>query len=146
MTRQRYILDTNIVSETLKQSPDSNVIAWLLLNEDDIWLNAVTVGELLTGAYRLPTGRRREGLLLAIDSIVNSYPGQIAAYDSQATISYASLQDASRRSGRQLTVEDGMIAAICQSRGCTLATRNTKDFEHLGIPIINPFEAPASDL
>ena len=60
-------------------------------------------------------------------------------YDELAAQVYAALQESRRTSGHQLSVEDGMIAAICQRRGARLATRNTKDFKGLGIDLIDPW-------
>jgi len=146
LTQTLMVLDTNIISETLKQNPNDNVIAWLLQNQEHLYLTAITIGELLEGAYRLPEGKRRENLLLAIERIIIGYKERILVYDGNAAQVYASLQDESRRNGRTLTVEDGMIAAICLSQKATLATRNTRDFSPLRIALANPFEDPTPDI
>ncbi|MCL2757506.1 MAG: type II toxin-antitoxin system VapC family toxin [Coriobacteriia bacterium] len=148
-TSNVLVLDTNIISETLKAQPDKNVLAWLLQNQEYLYLTAVTVGELLVGAYRLPDGKRRESLLLALERIVGGYKSRILAYDSAAAQAYALMQDEAHRCGRTLTVEDGMIAAICATANATLATRNTKDFAHLthlNLRLVNPFDEPAPDV
>jgi len=141
-----FILDTNIISETLKPRPDSNVIAWLFQNEHRLYLTAVTIGEMFTGALRLPMGKRRENLLLAIERITDNFANRVFAFDCPAAQIYARMQDATHRSGLALTVEDGMIAAICSAARATLATHNTQDFAHLGIDLIDPFTAPAPDV
>ena len=144
------VLDTNIISETLKTHPDRNVVAWLLHNQESLFLTAVTIGELLVGAYRLPQGKRRESLLLALERILGGYRSRVLAYDGVAAQTYALMQDETYRSRRALTVEDGIIAAICVSAHATLATRNTHDFTHflpLGLSLVNPFIEPvASDI
>ena len=146
MTQRTLVLDTNIISETLKQEADKGVIAWLIQNQEDLYLTAITIGELLQGAYRLPAGKRRENLLIAIERIVNGYDGRILAYDGLAARVYAEMQDISYRSGRVLTVEDGMIAAICSSANAVLATHNTKDFLHLDVVLVDPFVEPTPDV
>ena len=142
MPHTMLVLDTNIISETLKKQPDDRVIAWLLQNQESLYLSAVTIGELWEGAYRLPTGKRRENLLRALERITGAYANRLLSYDGAAAQAYALMQDKTRRGGRTLTVEDGMIAAICATAHATLATRNTKDFQHLGITLVNPFEDP----
>ena len=145
MTRS-LVLDTNILSETLKKSPSTRVIAWLLQNQEHLYLTSITIGELLSGAYRLPHGKRRENLLIALEQIINGYKSRILAYDEVAARVYAQMQDQVRRAGHLLTVEDGMIAAICAANNAALATRNTKDFALLDISLVNPFEEPTPDV
>ncbi|MCL1798302.1 MAG: type II toxin-antitoxin system VapC family toxin [Eggerthellaceae bacterium] len=146
MTPKPLVVDTNIISETLKEKPHDGVMAWLLQNQENLYLTSVTIGELFIGAYRLPIGKRRESLLSAIGRISSAYENRIYAYDGAAARVYARMQDETRRSGRLLTVEDGMIAATCASSQAVLATRNVKDFSHLGIPLVNPFEEPTPDV
>ena len=140
MVNQPLVLDTNIISETIKISPNQNVIAWLLKNEQNLYLTSITVGELLTGVFRLPQGKRREKLLLAIERIIGSYQSRVLPYDASSARSYVMFLEQAHEQGRLLTVEDGMIAAICSDNSATLVTRNTKDFEYLGLTLINPFE------
>ena len=75
----------------------------------------------------------------AIERTLTTYADQVFPYDEPAARIYATLQESSRAAGRPLSVEDGMIAAICRSRGARLATRNTRDFEGTGVDLINPW-------
>ncbi|MCL1879425.1 MAG: type II toxin-antitoxin system VapC family toxin [Actinomycetia bacterium] len=142
MAARPVVLDTNIILETIKMEPDRNVMAWLFMNEQYLYLTAVTIGELLDGALRLPVGRRRENLLVAMERITSGYRNRILAYDAAAARIYARFAESARNQGRALTVEDGMIAATCIAAGGVLATRNTKDFSYLDTTLINPFEEP----
>jgi predicted nucleic acid-binding protein len=135
------VLDTNVLSEPLKASPDERVLGWLAALDDDATLTAVSVGELLTGVRRLPQGRRRDGLLTAIEETLAAFGARVLAYDESAARVYARLQESRRLEGAPLSVEDGMIAAICVSRGARLATRNVKDFDGLGVELVNPWDA-----
>jgi toxin FitB len=137
------VLDTNVLSEPLKQQPDEHVLAWLSSLDEEAGVTSVSVGELLTGVRALPVGRRREGLLEAIESTLGTFAGSVLAYDESAARRYARLQELRRAAGRPpLAVEDGMIAAICAARGTTLATRNTADFVGLGLDLIDPWSTP----
>jgi predicted nucleic acid-binding protein len=134
------VLDTNVLSEPLRRQPDSNVLAWLTSLDEETVVTAVSIGELLTGVRALPEGRRRAGLLDAIDMTLQSFAGSVLAYDEVAARHYARLQQARRAAGRPLAVEDGMIAATCIAHGATLATRNTDDFTGLHLALIDPWD------
>ncbi len=133
------VLDTNVLSEPLKIRPDEHVLAWLGSLDEVAGVTSVSVGELLTGVRALPTGRRREGLLEAIESTLSTFAGAVLAYDEPAARHYARLQELRRAAGRPLAVEGGMIAAVCTARGATLATRNTTDFAGLDLDLIDPW-------
>ena len=135
------ILDTNVLSEPMRAFPDERMLDWLETQKEPLALTTISVGELLTGVRLLPAGRRRESLNQAIESVIAAHPDSILAYDESAARSYARLMEINQAQGRQMSVEDGMIAAICISHGATLATRNVKDFKHLDIPLIDPWTA-----
>lgn len=103
-------------------------------------MTSVSAGELLTGVRCLPTGRRREGLLTAIERTIMTFAGRVLSYDEAGARVYAQMQESRRLSGIPLSVEDGMIAAICSAHGARLATRNVKDFMELGLQLVNPWE------
>ncbi|RFA09011.1 hypothetical protein B7R54_07080 [Subtercola boreus] len=133
------ILDTNVLSEPLRRSPDAAVIDWLERAAGEAAITSISVGEMLVGARQLPQGRRREALLAAIENIIVTFAHEILHYDTEAARIFAVLHERRATIGRPLSVEDGMIAAICVGAGAELATRNTKDFEGLGIALINPW-------
>jgi predicted nucleic acid-binding protein len=138
------VLDTNVLSEPLRERPDDGVLAWLSSVDSDVTATAVSIGELLVGARRLPQGRRRDGLLAAIDGIATSFEDQVLPYDLGASRRYAAMQADRRSAGRPLSTEDGMIAAICAENEATLATRNVRDFDGLGVVLINPWDLPTT--
>ena len=135
------VLDTNVLSEPLKQRPDEHVLAWFASLDEEACVTAISVGELLTGVRALPAGRRRAGLLEAIEATLLAFAGSVLVYDEAAARHCARLQESRRGDGRPLAVEDGMIAAICVTRGAGLATRNTSDFAGLGLDLIDPWAA-----
>ncbi|GAA1820226.1 type II toxin-antitoxin system VapC family toxin [Agromyces neolithicus] len=135
------VLDTNVLSEPMRVSPDANVMKWLQRLDEPSAITAISLGELLDGAARLAPGRRRDGLVTAIERVIESHRGIVLPYDDRAARAHARFQEARRTAGRPLSVEDGMIAAICDVAGARLATRNITDFEGLGIELVNPFSA-----
>ncbi len=134
------VLDTNVLSEPLRTDAEEAVLRWIAA-QDDIATTAVTVAELLTGARRLPPGRGRDELLVGIERVLGAFPASVLPYDEAAARRYAEMQESRRSAGAPLSVEDGMIAAICSSRSLALATRNIKDFEGLGVRLIDPWDA-----
>ena len=77
--------------------------------------------------------------MAAIENVIDDFGDEILTYDVRAARAYAALQEKRADMGRPLSVEDGMIAAICLASGAQLATRNTKDFVGLDIDLINPW-------
>jgi predicted nucleic acid-binding protein len=134
------VLDTNVVSETVRAAPSSAALNWLAHQNETFAITTITIGELLTGVRLLPKGKRRDGLMTAIEEVLFHWALRLP-YDEMAARVYAAMCEQARRQGRGLSVEDGMIAAICAANGARLATRNVADFDFLPIATINPWEA-----
>lgn len=135
-----YVLDTNIVSEFLKHRPNQNVIWWAQDHNDDLLLNAVTIQELYYGILAMPDGKRKEGLKAAVGAIIGEFADRTLPFDGFSAYLCAELHALTKKAGRPGTIEDLMIAAICKRNDAVLATHNVRDFDHLGIEIVDPFE------
>lgn len=136
------VLDTNVISEAMRPTPDDRVRTWL--NEqaaETLFLSSVTLGELLFGVGALPVGARRDRLSTVLDELLALFPGRILPFDQDSARRYAEMAVAARRKGRALAMADGYIAASAASRGFSVATRNTRDFEHTGVLLIDPWAA-----
>ena len=133
----RYLLDTNVISELRKIRPHGAVVAWLeTLRAEQIFLSAVTIGELQTG---VELTRRQDA----------AKASEIETWLTYVEMSYAfvSMDPACFRQWSRLIAgkpdslrEDAMIAATAAVHGFIVATRDEKDFKHLGVEIINPFK------
>lgn len=136
------VLDTNVVSEVFRPRPDARVASWLEGLSGDVAITAVTSAELLAGLRRLPVGARRTALTAAIESTLLDYSeeGSVLAFDHDAARHYADTLAARQQAGLPISTADAQIAAICRSRAAMCATRNTKDFAHTGIELINPWQ------
>ncbi len=132
------VLDTNVLSETVRESPERTVLTFLDGVSEPLAVTTITIGELLSGTQLLPHGKRRTALVAAIEDVLLRF-AIVLPYDESAARIYADLTELARDAGRTLSVEDGMIAAICAAHGATLATRNTTDFDYLPILVINPW-------
>lgn len=137
----KYLADTNVVSELMKPAPADAVIDWFQDNEGQVCISAVTVEELYFGLFLLPDGKRKERLKAAITGIVMDCSDKTLAFDAFSAYLCAELQTKAKSMGHVATIEDLMIASISLRNDAVLATRNTKEFDYLGIDCVNPFEA-----
>lgn len=137
------VLDTNVLSETMRGAPDPNVKAWL--NRQDmvtLWLTTITVAELRFGVAKCPHGKKRDVLNQAVETFVTKvFPGRIAAFDLDTTAIFADRLAAASASGREVRgFADAAIAAIALARGFSVATRDTGPFEAMGVRVIDPWK------
>lgn len=135
------VLDTNVISEVLRERPDPAVTAWLAAQPvTSLFLTAVTQAELLYGAALLPEGRRRQALTEALTTILaTEFAGRILPFDRPATEAYAQIAATRRASGAPISAFDAQIAGISRSRGAQVATRNVADFDGCGIGVVDPW-------
>lgn len=135
------LVDTNVWSEALRIQPNHQVQTWADKNTPHLWLSTTVIGELLSGAYKLPDGKRKQAFLSNYDNLIAGQLEKIVDFDLPAAREYGSILAFLHNAGRNPTTADAQIAAIAKSRGMGLATRNVKDFEGLDIELINPWEA-----
>jgi toxin FitB len=138
------IADTNIVSEFMKDTPEPCVLTWAQsLGAADLTISVVTVEEIDRGLGRLPRGRRRKDLESRWTRLLDAFADTVATYDVTAARATARLLVDGMDQGRSMSLADAQIAGICLTHAATLATRNIKDFTHVGdLTLINPFDHP----
>ena len=137
------LLDTNVVSEPLRQAPEPRVIAWIDAQPlETLFLSAITVAELRAGVALLPVGRRRSGLEDALEQrVFPLFAGRVMPFDIACTRAWALLMSRARAAGRTVAAADGYIAAIAAANGFMVATRDTGLFEAAGAAVIDPWQA-----
>jgi predicted nucleic acid-binding protein len=137
------VLDTNVLSETLRAAPDPSVLTWIAQqSRPALFTTTVTRAELFHGVLLLPDGKRRVALLAAVRAVLDTaFAGQVLSFDSDAADAYAEIAAVRRAAGRPISQSDAMIAAIARSRGAGLATRNIRDFTDCGIALVDPWNA-----
>jgi predicted nucleic acid-binding protein len=105
-----------------------------------LFTTTITQAEILYGLEVMPKGKRRAALQLAIEAILEEdFADRILPFDSDAARVFPKIAGSRRASGRPMAQWDAQIAAIARSRGAALATRNSNDFEHCGIRVIDPW-------
>lgn len=137
----RVLLDTNVLSEVTRPHPDASVLKWLHgLDEDRAFISVVSIAEIRHGVVLMDSGRKRDVLAnwLAED-LPQRFERRVLPIDESVALSWGDLMGKAKRSGRSLSSMDGMIAATAITHGLTLATRNIRDFDGLGIELFNPW-------
>ncbi len=135
------ILDTNVVSEFMTSPPASSVLSWLnAQNTTSLYLTTITIAEVSFGLRTMPQGKRRDMLAERFEQFVTTaFEQRILSFDEDAAKVYGEVMGYRREIGRPMSSLDGQIAAIARSRGFSVASRNTKDFEECQVDVINPF-------
>jgi predicted nucleic acid-binding protein len=133
----KYLVDANVLSEPTKPSPDPQVINWLRVNELEIAVDPVILGELRFGILILPQGKRRAALEAWFDAGVGRI--RCLPWEADTGLTWAKLLARLRKIGRAMPIKDSFIAATALMHGLTVVTRNSLDFAHVGVKVLNPF-------
>lgn len=135
------ILDTNVLSALMRTNPEAVVVEWLDRQPaDSVWLSSITVFETRFGLALLPKGRRRSALERAFESVLtDDLANRVLDFDSGAAATAAQLAADRQQAGRPVDLRDTLIAGIALAHRARIATRNTKHFEGLDVPVINPW-------
>jgi toxin FitB len=137
------VLDTNVISEPRRPSPEPKVMGWLARQDVEwLYLTATVVGELAHGIAILPRGRRRDRFEAWLFELVHEqFAGRVLSFDGEAALLFGQIIAAARARGRPTDAGDAQIAAVAQLHDMTVATRDVGDFEPLGVAVINPWDA-----
>jgi predicted nucleic acid-binding protein len=137
------LLDTNVISALMQSSPDPIVVGWLDRQPpESVWTTAITVFEVRFGLELLATGRRRRQLEEAFArALAEDFEGRVLPFDQAAAQAAGAMAAARRRAGRTLEIRDLQTAGIAAARKATLATRNVRHFEGLGLAVVDPWAA-----
>jgi len=135
------LLDTNVLSALMQRQPVPSVVAWLDVQAaESVFITSITLFEARYGLAVLAEGRRKRRLQEQLDALVSEdLDYRIAAFDSRAADRAANLAAERKRQGRPVDIRDTFIAGIALAHGATLATRNTRHFDDLAVPVIDPW-------
>jgi len=136
----KYLLDTNVLSETTKSQPNKNVLNWFANTLDtDMYISVITIGEIVQGIEKLSDEAKQKKLSVWLNNIINyGFNGRVANIDVDIMTTWGKLQ---AKLSRTLPIQDSLIAATALTHNMTVATRNVKDFEGISnLKVINPWE------
>jgi toxin FitB len=135
------VLDTNVLSESLRPTPAESVIRWIRAQPANrLFTTTICEAEIFYGLALLPSGRRRSFLEQAVAAIFTKLAERILPFDSTAARVFAEIAATRRNLGRPIREFDAQIAAIACCHGAAVATRNTNDFADCGITVISPWQ------
>ena len=134
----KYLIDTNVLSEIRRKSPDVNVVQWINSRPStSLFLSVLTLGELRKGIDSLSDAKRRLKLLDWLETdLPLFFTGRILSIDEGVADHWGQLMAAA---GRPIPAIDSLLGATAAYHGLTMVTRNSKDFKNLGLSVFNPW-------
>lgn len=137
------LLDTNVISALMRRDANPAVVEWLDNQPaESVWTTSITVFEVRAGLELLEDGGRRRQLEQAFERVLSEeFEGRVQSFDQAAAIVAGSIAATRQRAGRPVEIRDVQIAGIATARKATLATRNARHFEGLGVNLIDPWPA-----
>ena len=140
------VLDTNVLSELMRQQPADAVLAWAdRLKPQEVAITAMNEAEILQGIARLPDSQRKEQLQQVWETLLaNVLQQPMLPFNSAAAQWFAALVSHREGLGRPISTADAVIAATALAHEGQLATRNTADFDAIGLKLINPWDLDGS--
>ena len=134
-----YLVDTNVLSELRRKQPDGRVVAWMEQRPAQaLYLSVLTLGEIRKGIERLQGDARQSALLDWLEvELPRFFWGRVLAVDAHTADRWDRLQGSA---GRPLPAIDSLLAATALQHDLTLVTRNTADFDGLGVRLVNPWQ------
>ncbi len=143
----RYLLDTNIISNVTKPAPSPTLLSWMAEQaDDDLFISALTVGEIRRGLLEKPSGKKRallETWFTGSEGPQALFAGRVLPFDEKASLIWAQLMADGTGKGRPRSALDMIVAAIAEANGCVIVTDNEKDFT--GLKFVNPVRARKMD-
>ena len=135
-----YLLDTCVISELVKATPDENVINWINNTPDErLFLSVITIGEIRKGLTKLPDSKKKYQLTNWLNTLLENYEARIYPVDLAVAESWGTIQGKAENNGTPVASVDSLIAAVAQTHNLIIVTRNEKDFAATNVTIVNPW-------
>jgi toxin FitB len=138
----KYLLDTCVISELVSKRPNSNVVEFVdSLDNDDVYLSVITIGEIIKGIEKLPRSKRKQELHTWLkEDLIARFSGKVIPIDNDVITEWGSLTARLKLAGSPMPAMDALIAATALTYSFALVTRNVSDFDDSGVEIVNPWE------
>ncbi|MEY3881302.1 MAG: hypothetical protein RIQ94_2098 [Pseudomonadota bacterium] len=138
----KYLIDTCVLSECIKRTPNSLVAQWFNDQEPTrLYLSSITIAEIKKGLYKIQTTQpdRFDKLENWLFSVEEKFNRRILPITENILDKWAEISANAELNGGKLAVMDSLIAATAYEHKLTLVTRNVDDFKRTPIEIINPY-------
>ncbi len=132
----KFLLDTNVISETWKPRPEPKVRAWLVANGADCGIPVPVLAEIADGIHA-ESGARRKDLLHKLNHFLAEWNEHVVPWDTDAALAWGQQQHSAALKRQPQSLWDSIIEAIALAHGLTVVTRNTSDFR--SAPTLNPW-------
>lgn len=138
----KYLLDTCVISEFTRRIPEDKVIQWIEgIDEDQLFLSVITIGEIQRGIERLPDSRRKIEMQAWVNNqLIQRFNNRVISLDTQTMLIWGSLTARMESAGVPLPLIDSLIIATALQHTMVIVTRNISDFGNRGVQIINPWQ------
>jgi predicted nucleic acid-binding protein len=135
-----YLLDTCVISELVKPSPDEGVIDWLSSTPPErLFLSVITIGEVRKGITKLPNSKKKNQLTNWLNTLLEDYQTRIYSIDLTVAENWGVIQGKAENGGNPIASVDALIASVAYTYNSILVTRNEKDFVSSNVTILNPW-------
>ena len=124
----KYLLDSNVLSEWWKPSPDLKVIAWI--EEADWYVPAPVIAEIQEGAEADPSEARKVQINSRLDGFLREFDGLMVPWDAETSRTWGRLKHSTQVKRQPQALWDSLIDAMAVRNDLIVATRNGKDFRH----------------
>lgn len=137
-----YLLDTCVISELIKSTPEPTVVEWIdSIEEDKLYLSVITIGELEKGIAKLKPSKRKSKIKEWLnDDLLIRFNKHILILDIDIFQQWGTLTASLEKQGIKMPTIDSLIAATALTHNLCLITRNEKDFRNCDITILNPWK------
>ena len=136
-----YLLDTCVISELVKTTPNENVINWINHTPNKrLFLSVITIGEIRKGITKLPDSKKKHQFTNWLNTLREDYQTRIYPIDLAVAECWGSLQGNAENKGTPVASIDSLIAAVAQTYNLIVVTRNEKDFSSTNVTILNPWQ------
>ena len=136
-----FLIDTCVISELRKEKPRPSVLAWFdSVDEEELFISALTVGEIEYGISILDDGRKKTSIMEWFENVKFEFRAQILDISPEIASRWGSIRASLKEKGRSISVVDGLIAATSIDKDFLMVTRNVDDFRNSGVKLFNPWE------
>ena len=136
-----YLLDTCVSSEPASKEPNAGLVDWIdNLDDEQVFIGVITIGESKRGVDRLPNSTGKDTLEKWFNKLLVRFENKIVSLDTRVILTWAELTAQLDRQGTPLPALDSMIAASVKFHQLILATRNVTDFQNAWIKLCNPWQ------
>lgn len=135
-----FLADTDLISEPRQKSPNPKVMQWLHAHDHELFLSAITIGEIKKGIELYPDSTKKVALSAWLEGLLKDFEGCVLAYTQEEALTWGILYAKAQKAGRKPPGFDSVNAAIALRHGLTLVTRNEKDYLGTSLKVFNPWK------